>query len=87
MKSLIKAGAFLGLLAAFAVHAGPVNINSADAKTLAKELNGVGAVKAEAIVEDRNANGPFKVGSDIMRVDGIGQAIYEQNKDNIKVKD
>ena len=87
MKSWIKASAFLGLLAAFAAHAGPVNINTADAKTLAKELNGVGAVKAEAIVQDREANGPFKAGTDIMRVDGIGQAIYEQNKDNIKVKD
>jgi competence protein ComEA len=87
MKSFIKAGAFLGLLVAFAAHAGPVNINTADAKTLAKELNGVGAVKAEAIVQDREANWPFKSGADIMRVDGIGQAIYEQNQDNIKIKD
>jgi competence protein ComEA len=47
----------------------------------------VGAVKAEAIVQDREANGPFKSGADIMRVDGIGQAIYEQNQDNIKIKD
>ena len=88
MKSLMKVGAFAGLLfSAVLAHAGPVNINTADAKTLAKELNGVGAVKAEAIVQDREANGPFKTGADIMRVDGIGKAIYERNQEDIKVKD
>ncbi len=88
MKSLLKMGATVGLLfSAALVQAGPVNINTADAKTLEKELTGVGPAKAAAIVEDREANGAFKVGADIKRVDGVGDAIYEQNKDNIKVKD
>jgi len=32
------------------VWAGPVDINTADAATLAKELNGVGPARAQAIV-------------------------------------
>ena len=32
---------------------GPVNVNSADASTLAKELDGIGPAKAQAIVEYR----------------------------------
>lgn len=87
MKSLLKMGTAIGLLFAAAAHAGPVNINTADAKTLEKELTGVGPAKAAAIVADREANGPFEAAADIKRVDGVGEAIYEQNKANIKVKD
>lgn len=87
MKLIVKAGALAGLLMAAMAHAGPVNINTADEKTLQKELKGVGPAKAAAIVKDREENGPFKAGADITRVDGIGLSIYEQNKDDIKVKD
>lgn len=87
MQSIMKLVAMAGLLFAAAVHAGPVNINTADQKTLEKELTGVGPAKAAAIVADREANGAFKTEADIKRVDGIGDAIYEQNKANIKVKD
>ena len=37
--------------------AGPVNINTADAKTLARELDGIGPAKAQAIVDYRQKNG------------------------------
>lgn len=87
MDKLTKVFAALGMLAAMAAHAGPVNINTADAKTLSKELNGVGPAKAEAIIKDRAEHGPFKSAQDITRVEGIGKATYEQNKDNIKLKD
>ena len=40
------------LLAPIAI-AGPVNVNTADAKTLARELQGVGMAKAEAIIAHR----------------------------------
>ncbi|SFF49400.1 competence protein ComEA [Fontimonas thermophila] len=79
---LVGAGLVVGV-----AHAGVVNINTADAKTLAKELKGVGPAKAEAIVKDRAERGLFKAPQEITRVEGIGPAIYEQNKDNIKVKD
>ena len=42
------------------IFAGPVNINQADATTLAKELDGVGEKKAAAIVEYRDQYGEFK---------------------------
>ena len=41
------------LLLPLCVFAGPVDINSADAKTIAKELKGVGLSRAQAIVEYR----------------------------------
>ena len=64
--------------------AGPVNVNTADAKTIAKELAGVGDKIAEAIVAER-AKAPFKDGADLAkRVKGIGSAIITKNKDNLK---
>ena len=87
MKALFRAAALACLLSVATAHAGPVNINTADAKTLAKELKGVGPAKADAIVKDRAQKGPFKSEKEITRVDGVGDAIYEQNKDNIKIKD
>lgn len=82
---IILTAAMLGF-AAGAAFAGPVNINTADEATLAKELNGVGPAKAAAIVKDRKDNGPFKSAEDLKRVQGIGDALIEQNKDSIKVK-
>ena len=85
MKHMFLATAFaLGSGLAFA---GSVNINTADAKTLAKELVGVGTSKAEAIVKYRSEKGPFKSADELKKVEGIGEATYEHNKNNIKVKD
>jgi competence protein ComEA len=67
--------------------AGPVNINTADPKVLAKELEGVGTAKAEAIVKYRTEKGPFTAPEQIKKVEGIGDAIFEANKGNIKIKD
>jgi len=51
---------------------------------VAAALNGVGKVKAEAIVEERTKNGPFKDLNEVAeRVKGIGPATLEKNKDNI----
>jgi len=63
--------------------AGQVNINTADAQTLATELNGVGAVKAEAIIKYRKANGVFKSVNDLANVKGISSKTIEKNKDKI----
>lgn len=56
---------------------GPVNINTATVEEL-DELPGVGEATARAIVEEREANGPFLVPEDIMRVSGIGEKKYER---------
>ena len=59
IRTLVQ-GLILSLLPAGAALAGPVNLNSADAATLAKELDGIGPAKAQAIVEYRQKNGPFR---------------------------
>jgi competence protein ComEA len=74
-------------LASKVVFAGAVNINTADAKTLARELVGVGPAKAEAIVKYRADKGLFKDPEELKKVEGIGAATYEHNKASIKVKD
>ena len=73
-------------LASRIVFAG-VNINTADAPTLAKELAGVGIAKAQAIVKYRSEKGPFKSADELKKVEGIGESTYERNKASIKVKD
>jgi len=55
MRKFICLG-ILGLLPALA-GAGPVDINTADAATIARELNGVGESRARAIVEYRERTG------------------------------
>lgn len=61
-----------------------ININTADAQLL-DELPGVGPATAQAIIEDREANGPFSVPEDIMRVTGIGEKKFEKMKDALCV--
>lgn len=64
--------------------AGPVNVNTADAKTLARELQGVGMSKAEAIVSYREKNGPFKSADDLVKVKGLGKKLVDQNRSNLR---
>ena len=63
-----------------------VNINTADADTLARELNGVGAAKARAIIEYREAHGEFASVDELLEVKGIGMAIMEKNLNKLAVK-
>ena len=55
-----------------------VNINTADAATLAGSLRGVGIKKAEAIVAYRAEHGPFKSVDELVNVKGIGDKMLEQ---------
>lgn len=61
-----------------------VNINTATADELAK-LNGIGKVKAEAIVAYRTANGKFKAVEDLNKVTGIGDKTLEKLKADLTV--
>lgn len=67
--------------------AGPVNINTADAETLAAELDGVGVSRAAAIVAYREANGPFRSTDELLNVKGIGEGVLEKNRENILLSD
>lgn len=79
------ATALFSLLLPLAVFAGQVDINKADASTIAKELKGIGPAKAKAIVEYREKNGAFKNVDDLLKVKGIGAKMLEQNRDSIIV--
>lgn len=83
MKRAHLITALLAAICSFPLLAGPVNINTADAATLARELNGVGISKATLIVEYRNSNGAFKTADDLAKVKGIGKATIEKNRENI----
>ena len=62
-----------------------VNINTADVTTLTT-LKGVGPQLAERITAFRKNNGPFAKAEDLMQVKGVGEKIFERNKDMIAVK-
>ena len=64
--------------------AGPVNVNTADASTIARELQGVGMAKAEAIVAYREKNGPYKSAEDLIKVKGLGKKLVEQNRAHLR---
>lgn len=83
---LLKTLALSALLAS-AAHAGGerVNINTADAATLDRVLDGVGPSKAEAIVAHRKANGAFKSVDQLAAVKGIGLSTVERNRDRIVI--
>jgi len=78
--------ALIASLLPVAAWAGPVNVNTADASTLARELDGIGPVKAQAIVEYRQKNGPFRAAEDLLKVQGIGQRVLDQNRSNIRIE-
>jgi competence protein ComEA len=80
LKSFVLSLAFVG--AAFA-SAGKVDINTADAATIAAALNGVGPAKAEAIVAYRTEHGPFKSIDQLVEVRGIGLATVDKNRELI----
>jgi len=63
-----------------AVQSGTVNINTADAATLARMLNGVGQARAEEIVRYRETYGAFATIDELAEVKGIGPATVERNR-------
>ena len=73
----------IGLISPLVLFAGPVDINTADAETIAKELDGVGPARARAIVEYRNTYGKFRSAAEITNVNGIGQHVLSVNAGNI----
>lgn len=73
------------LLAPVLAWAGPVDINTADAATIARELKGIGAARAQAIVAYRSQHGPFKSADELTLVKGVSQKVVDQNRANIRV--
>ncbi len=60
-----------------------VNINEADAKTIARVLLNIGIKKAQAIVDYREKYGHFYSAEELSAVRGIGQRTIEKNEGRI----
>ncbi|MGX9418239.1 ComEA family DNA-binding protein [Vibrio sp. RC27] len=63
-----------------------VNVNTANAEEMATLLKGIGAKKAQAIIDYREANGPFTDVTQLTNVKGIGPSLINNNRDNLSVK-
>ena len=85
-KEEIEAGNGSQLTLTYYDKTDKLNINTASAQEIAANLSGIGPVLAERIVEYRNKNGPFKSIDEIKKVNGIGEARFEEIKDHISVR-
>lgn len=63
---------------------GKINLNKATKEEL-MTLPGVGASRADSIIQYRNENGGFKSIEEIMQISGIKEGLFEKIKDLIKV--
>jgi competence protein ComEA len=62
-----------------------LDINSADAITIAAALEGVGMVRAQDIVAYREMYGKFRSIDELAEVQGIGSATIEKNRHRILI--
>jgi competence protein ComEA len=62
-----------------------VNINTAGVKELTT-LSGIRPKVAERIVAYREAHGAFKKPEDLMKVEGVGKAMFERNRERVVTK-
>jgi len=62
-----------------------INLNTATLEELTK-LKGIGPAYAQRIIDYRQNYGPFEKIEDLMKVKGIGQKIFDTNKDIITVE-
>lgn len=84
-RRLIGAFALLLSTAVFAIE--PVDINTADAQSMAQAIQGVGQAKAEAIVAYRKKNGHFASIEDLAKVKGIGLKTVSKNRDRLTISE
>ncbi|CZE47718.1 ComEA family DNA-binding protein [Campylobacter geochelonis] len=82
MKFILKLALIFGALTTFVFAA--VNINTATKDEL-MSLEGIGDIKAEAIIKHREAT-PFKSIEDIKSVNGIGDKTFNALKSDIDIK-
>ncbi len=64
-----------------------VNINSANAETIAEVLDGIGLVRANAIVRYRAEVGEFRDVYELANVKGIGERTVKLNEARITLED
>ena len=79
---------FLTLLLALPLigfSAEAININTADKETLMEVIKGVGEKKADAIIEYREQNGPFKSVDELTNIKGIGEDTINKHREMLTV--
>lgn len=69
-----------------ATHVNVVNINTATVNEIQDKLIGIGAKKAQAIVDYRDKQGKFVNIEQLTEVPGIGKATLDKNRDRIVVE-
>ncbi|WP_324172630.1 helix-hairpin-helix domain-containing protein [Sulfurimonas sp.] len=72
---------FVMIILGFSLLFGSVDINTASKKELSS-LNGIGTIKAEAIIAYRKTN-CFKNVKELAKVKGIGNKTVEKNKSDL----
>ncbi len=87
MRFLTTVAALVLLTLPVLLFAGQVNINTADAETIAAELNGIGPSKAKAIVAYRTKHGPFRSVDDLSLVKGIGERTVERIRSDVQISE
>ena len=63
-----------------------VNVNEADAASIANTLVGVGISRAQAIVDYRDQYGRFYSAQELTSVKGVGQSTVEKNLSRISIE-
>ena len=85
MKKIIMLCASLVCLG-FSLSTWAVNVNTATAEEIAKELKGIGPAKAGAIVLYREKHGAFKSLKELAKIKGIGAGTVDRNRENIQLE-
>jgi competence protein ComEA len=81
---LVLAVVFAFGSAGFAAESAKIDLNKATVAELTT-LDRIGEAVAQRIVEYREQNGPFATIEDLKKVKGVGDKIFETNKDRITV--
>jgi competence protein ComEA len=84
MERKVILATVLALLTALPAFAEQLNINEASAEQL-QTLDGVGEVRAQAILDYRESQGRFESVDELMAVDGIGDATLSDNRGRVTV--
>ena len=66
-------------------QASRLNLNSADAKSIADAVKGIGRQRAKKIIAYRTENGPFKSVNELSKIKGISQETINKIRDNVTV--
>ena len=62
------------------------DLNSADAKSLEENLDGIGLSKARAIVAYRDQHGRFSSPEQLLQVKGVGKKTLDRNRERITLE-